>query len=188
VQGVDELQPPRLPAVIGARLDEMDVEVAKYYHAKALSQKEKKKAIALEKSSKKAANIDKDAEGDHEDEDEDFEEDESTVVPSAKKGAKAKGKGKTKAKAKAAAKAEAPKMKRPAAIDSAVSKFPRVDEEESVYWGGGRLYKAKGGMVRVYARTKDRKDKRFKFTDSASLNESWKKACSVIANDPRPVL
>ena len=97
-------------------------------------------------------------------------------MPSAKKGAKAKGKVKTKAKAK------------PAAIDAAVSKFPRVDEEKSVYWGGGRLYKAKGGMVRVYARTKDRKDKRFKFTDNASLNESWKKACSVIANDPRPVL
>ena len=106
---------------------------------------------------------------------------------------------KTKAKAKAAAKAKAPKMKpkakaktkakaKAAAIDSAVSKFPRVDQKESVYWGGGRLYKAKGGMVRVYARTNGRKDKRFKFTDSASLNESWKKACSVIANDPRPVL
>ena len=66
--------------------------------------------------------------------------------------------------------------------------FPRVDQKESVYWGGGRLYKARGGMVRVYARAKDRKDKRFKFTDSASLNESWEKACSVIANDPRPVL
>ena len=155
----------------------------------------KKKAIALEKSSKKAADIDKDVEGAYEDEDEDFQEDEWTVVPSAKKGAKAKGKGKTKAKAKA--KAKAPKMKpkakaktkaKAAAIDSAVSKFTRVDQKESVYWGGGRLYKARGGMVRVYARTKDRKDKRFKFTDSASLNESWKKTCSVIANDPRPVL
>ena len=175
-------------ALIEARLDEMDVKVAQYYHAKALSQGDKK-AIALEKSSKKAADIDKDTEAFYEDEDEDFEEDESTVVPSAKKGAKAKGKGKTKAKAKAAAKAEAPKMKRPAAIDSALSsKFPRVDRKDSMYWGGGRLYKAAGDMVRVYARTKDRKDKRFKFTDSASLNESWKKACSVIANDPRPVL
>ena len=105
-------------------------------------------------------------------------------MPSAKKGAKAKGKGKT--KAKAAAKAEAPKMKRPAAIDSAVSKFPRVDRKgTTVYWGGGRLHKAKGDMVRVYARKGDRHDKRFNFIDSASLNESWKKDCSVIANDPR---
>ena len=41
VKGVDELQPQRPPALIEARLDEMDVQVAKYYHAKALSQREK---------------------------------------------------------------------------------------------------------------------------------------------------
>ena len=79
-------------------------------------------------------------------------------------------------------------MKRPSAVDKAITaKFPRVDPKESVYWGGGRLYKATGDMVRVYARQSDRKDKRFSFTDPAFLNMAWEKACHVIVNDPRPV-
>ena len=79
--------------------------------------------------------------------------------------------------------------KRPAGVDSASSaKFPPVDRKETVYWGGGRMYKAQGDMIRVYARVGDRKDKRFKFTDKASLNVSWEKACRVIADDTRAVL
>ena len=186
--GVDELLSPRPPAHVQPRLDQMDTDVASYYFAKALSAAEKKKAAALEK--KKAANIENGVEGDNEDEDEAFEDAESTVAPKPKKVAKAKGKGKTKAKAKAAAKVEAPKMKRPAAIDSAVSKFPGIDRTgKTVYWGGGRVYKAKGSdMVRVYARKGDRQDKRFKYTDEASLKRSWTRACSVIVDDRRPVL
>ena len=49
-------------------------------------------------------------------------------------------------------------------------------------------FKARGGMVRVYARKGGRHDKRFSFANRASLNEAWKKACNVIVNDPRAVL
>ena len=73
--------------------------------------------------------------------------------------------------ASAAAAAKAPAeppatMKRPTAVGTTISSnFPRVDRKESVYWGGGRLYKAAGDMVRVYARESDRTDKRFNFKD-----------------------
>jgi hypothetical protein len=87
-----------------------------------------------------------------------------------------------------AAEAAPATIKRPAAVGKASpSKFPRVDEKVTVYFGGGRLYKAEGGMVRVYPRRGDRNDKRFSFTDKASLNVAWEKACHVIVNDPRPV-
>jgi hypothetical protein len=106
--------------------------------------------------------------------------------------------GKSKPKANVAAKklaaktvaAKAPPVtkKRPSAVDTETSsKFPRVDANNTVYYGGGRLYKAAGDIVRVYARKGDRKDKRIRFTDTASLKEAWTKACHVIVDDPRPV-
>ena len=147
-------------------------------------------ATAPKRSRKKPAGEDADEDGDaYEDEDgvEDEYEDEDGVVkakPAAKTKAKAKGKPKT---ASAASIGEPDIVKRPAAIAAAsLGKFPRVDRKESVYWGGGRLYKASGDMVRVYAREKDRKDKRIQFTDGPSLLVAWEKACRVIANDDRP--
>ena len=89
--------------------------------------------------------------------------------------------------------AKAPKgspatMERPAAIGKASSsKFPRVDQTNSVYWGGGRLYKAMGNMARAYPEYRTGTTSGFGYTDVASLNVAWAKACRVIVGDPRPV-
>jgi len=80
-------------------------------------------------------------------------------------------------------------MKRPSAyVEESLSKYPRVDLKKSVYWGGGRIYKAKGNQVRAYTRVGDRSDKRFpiKEGDRSSLNEAWRKGCNEIKDDPRP--
>ena len=140
------------------------------------------------KHRKKPAAKEADEDGDtSEDEDEVDDESEDGVVkakPAAKTKAKAKEKPKT---ASAASIGDPDILKRPAAIAAAsLGKFPRVDRNESVYWGGGRLYMASGSMVRVCAREKDRKDKRIKFTDGPSLLVAWEKACRVIATDDRP--
>ena len=134
-------------------------------------------------------------------------------IEKSKAGAKAKSKSKKNAStASAAKKATAPAepratMKRPAAVvkespskfplvdlkksvvvKHSPSKFPRVDLTKSVYWGGGRIYKAKGNMIRAYPRASDRNDKRFsiKGAGAASLQEAWVKGCNVINDDPRP--
>ena len=80
-------------------------------------------------------------------------------------------------------------MKRPSAfVEESLSKYPRVDLKKSVYWGGGRIYKATGSMIRAYTRVGDRSDKRFsiKEGDMSSLNEAWRKGCDKIKDDPRP--
>ena len=104
--------------------------------------------------------------------------------------AKPKGKGKAKAAPKAAIDAPKPKAKAKAKKAVAVSdvKFPPIQRKDSLYWGGGRLYLAKGGaMVRVYARTGDRASPRFGYKDGAGLKVAWSNACKVISTDPRPV-
>jgi len=79
-------------------------------------------------------------------------------------------------------------LKKAVAVKLSPSKFPRVDLTKSVYWGGGRIYKAKGNMIRAYPRISDRNDKRFsiKGASVASIQEAWIKGCNVINNDPRP--
>ena len=178
-----------------ARLDGMDCLVDGYLAAKL---EINKKPAGATRGANKAVGIV--AEGSQEEEGNSDEEEDSIVAEAPGKAkmkaeAKTKAAGKTKAAAKkAAAKTvatEAPPatITRPAAVDeTSSSKFPRVDRTETVYFGGGRLHKAAGNMVRVYARTGDRGDKRCTFTDTASLNVAWEKACHVIANDPRPRL
>ena len=108
--------------------------------------------------------------------------------------ARAKAAPKSKAKAKSAPKSaiDAPKHKGKAKAKKAVAvsdvKFPPIQRKDSLYWGGGRLYLAKGGtMVRVYARTWDRASPRFGYKDAAGLKVAWSNACKVISTDPRPV-
>jgi hypothetical protein len=137
----------------------------------------------------------------------------SKTKTKAKGKAKSKSTSTTKAStASAAKKAKAPAeprptMKRPAAVvkegspefplvdlkksvvvKHSPSKFPRLSLTTSVYWGGGRIYKAKGDMIRVYPRTSDRHDKRFsvKGAGEAALQAAWIKGCNVINDDPRP--
>ena len=159
----------------------MDTQIAEYI---ATAKKPKKKPSAAEEGEDEEEDED---EEEGEDENEDEAEDGDDVVkarPAAKTKAKAKGKPKA---ASAALIGEPGIIKRPSAIAAAsLGKFPHVNSEESVYWGGGRVYKAKGNMVRVYAREKDRKDKRISFTDGPSLLVAWEKACRVIVDDDRP--
>ena len=89
-------------------------------------------------------------------------------IEKSKAAAKAKSKSKKNAStALAAKKATAPAepratMKRPAAVvEESLSKFPRADLKKSVCWGGGRIHKASGNMIRAYPRVGDRNDKRF---------------------------
>ena len=162
-----------------ARLDDMSALVGSYLDGKKTAAK-KAKATSKKPACKPDGSSSDESSSD---------EDESTV-------AQAPGKSKPKANVAAkklaaktvAAKAPPVTKKRPSAVDTETSsKFPRVDANNTVYYGGGRLYKAAGDIVRVYARKGDRKDKRIRFTDTASLKEAWTKACHVIVNDPRPV-
>ena len=181
----------------------MDADMAKYVNS---APKKKPAGKAVTKKRKKAADIDDEDEEDEEEEaaEEDEADEEAEDKPAIVKGtpkATKKAMAKTKvarrrlslktspASAVVAAKsvAEPPAtMKRPAAIGAtSLGRFPKVDRNQSVYWGGGRLYTAAGDMVRVYARSTDREDKRFKYKDSASFKAAWDKACRRILEDPR---
>ena len=172
------------------KLDHVDALQASYRIAKSAMTK---KPAGANKRRKKAA----EEESEDESEDENADEEEASIDEKAPPKARVSAASKAKAKAAAAKKAAAAAkpieppptiVKRPSGVETLCSsKFPRVETKVSVYWGGGRVYKAKGEMVRVYARTEDRKDKRFTFTDKASLNAAWIKACRVIADDTRPV-
>jgi hypothetical protein len=142
----------------------------------------KRPSAETKKSMKKKKPKEDEEEEEEEEEEEDESEEEYEAVVKAKPAAK------TKAKSVSAASIGKPiTLKRPAAIAAASpGKFPRIDRNDSVYWGGGRVYLASGSMVRVYARQDDRNDKRMKYKDEASLRVVWEKACNIIATDPRP--
>ena len=173
-----------------ATQDHIDGLLALYYNAKGAMTK---KPAGTNKRRKKAG----EEESEDESEDENEDEEEASIDEKAPPKARVSAASKAKAKAAAAKKAAAASkpieppptiVKRPSGVEPLCSsKSPRVDTKVSVYWGGGRVYKAKGDMVRVYARTEDREDKRFSFTDKPSLNATWIKACRVIADDTRPV-
>ena len=172
------------------KLDHVDALLASYRIAKSAMTK---KPAGANKRRKKAA----EEESEDESEDENADEEEASIDEKAPPKARVSAASKDKAKAAAAKKAAAASThieppptiaKRPSGVKPLrSSEFPRVDPDASVYWGGGRVYKAKGNLVRVYARKEDRSDKRFAFTDKASLNAAWIKACRVIVDDPRPV-
>ena len=150
---------------------------------------------AMKKAMKKAAAVGGEVEEEDETSSDEGEDEKSIVVKApkakAKAGAKAKGAPKAKAKGKAkpvAEEATPSALKRPASVDKGPpAKFPCLDEDDTVYFGGGRLYKADGNMVRAYLRIGDRNDKRFSFTDRKSLLVAWAKGCRAIVDDPRDV-
>ena len=181
---------PKAKVARRGKLDRIDGLLDSYYKSKGAMTK---KPAGTKKRRKKAAEEESEDESDDENEDEDEASIDEKAPPKARVSAASKAKAKAAAAKKAAAAAkpiEPPPtiVKRPSGVETLCSsKSPRVETKVSVYWGGGRVYKAKGDMVRVYARSEDRKDKRFTFTDKASLNAAWIKACRVIVDDPRPV-
>jgi len=177
-------------------LDHIDDIMAQYWDAAAADNLLRKKPAGAEKGRKKVAAEGSEDESDHEEEEDDEESSVEEAPPKAKAASKAASKAAAKAKAAAAAKpvaalkpGKAPPAiaKRPAGVEALdSSEFPKLPKKGSVYWRGGRVYKTKkGDMVRVYARSTDRADKRGRFDDAASLNAAWDKACHVIANDTR---
>ena len=188
-------------ATVADKLDSIDTLIDDYMSGKKKIAKKPAAEKAAAKAAKKAAGIEREDSQDDDSSDDDEEEccdgesdiDRKRLLARIMKAKATANTKKKPSKASAAKDSKAPAgpratMKRPAAVGKqSASKFPRVDATKSVYWGGGRLYKASGDMVRVYARTSDRKDKRFKFTDPASLNATWEKTCHVIVTDPRPM-
>ena len=110
-----------------------------------------------------------------------------------------KGKGPAKAKSKAKAKAKANKDAKPTAkakkktteTTSPTEAKPALDMENTVYYGGGRLYSyPKRKLFRVWLRTEDKKDKGVRYGDDPSpahLQQKWNEALKLIDDDPRSV-
>ena len=151
-------------------LDHIDGLLVGYKNAKAAM---KKPAGAKKGRKKVVENEEEDEEEEPEEETE--EDDEAPIVEKHKAASKANAKSKAAAAKKAAAPAkpaDAPPtvVKKTAGVEMCSSKFPPIDPKASVYWGGGRVYKASGNMVRVYARCEDRNDKRFSFKSKAALH------------------
>jgi len=156
--------PPAVDAKVARRahLDHLDGLMDGYLGAKkeetAMKKPAAAKKAAAKKAAKKAAKIGDEVEEEEEESSDEEEEEESIVEkapckPRSKADAKAKAASKKAATKTVAAKAAPASIKRPAAVGkSPPAKFPRVDENVTVYFGGGRLYKAEGGMVRVYPR------------------------------------
>ena len=108
------------------------------------------------------------------------------------------GKGPAKAKSKAKAKAKANKDAKPKGKAKAKAKAtppteakPALDMENTVYYGGGRLYSyPKRKLFRVWLRTEDKKDKGVRYGDDPSpahLQQKWNEALKLIDDDPRSV-
>jgi hypothetical protein len=174
---------------VRAHLDDMDGQIDAYIAGKKVLQK----PAAAKKAVKKAAAIGEAEEEEDEASSDEEEDDKAPVVkspckPKTKAGAKAKAATKKVAAKEVKAEATPVVLKRPASVGKGPpAKFPCLDEDVTVYFGGGRLYKADGGMVRAYPRKGDRNDKRFSFTNKKTLLEAWEKACRAIVDDPRPV-
>lgn len=104
-----------------------------------------------------------------------------------------KGTSKAKVKAKAIedvkpkAKAKATMTKTPPPTESK----PALDLENTVYYGGGRLYAyPKRKLFRVWLRTGDKKDKGVNYGKDptpAHLKKRWNDALKLIQDDPRSV-
>ena len=190
----DQLVPPAVATTqvkIAADLDHIDRQLDGYMAA--ALKKPAASTKAMKKAMKKAAAVDGEVEEEDETSSDEGEDEKSIVVkaPKAKAGAKAKGAPKAKAKGKAkpvAEEATPSALKRPTSVDKGPpAKSPRLDEDDTVYFGGGRLYKADGNMVRAYLRIGDRNDKLFSFKDRKSLLVAWAKGCRAIVDDPRDV-
>ena len=163
---------------IRAHLDDLDGQINAYMAGKKVLQK----PSAAKKVVKKAAAIGEEEEEDEASSDEE-EDDKAPVVkspckPKTKAEAKAKAATKKVAAKKVKAEATPAVLKRPASVDKGPpAKFPRLNEDETVYYGVGRLYKADGGIARAYPRKGDRKDKRFSF---ANKKHSWKRGIKLV--------
>ena len=108
---------------------------------------------------------------------------------------KGKGPAKAKSKAKAKAKAKATKDAKPTAKPTAKAKppteaKPALDMENTVYYGGGRLYAyPRRKQIRVWLRREDKKDKGVRYGNDPSLavlQQKWNEALKLIDDDPRP--
>lgn len=100
-----------------------------------------------------------------------------------------KAKAKTKAikDAKSTAKAKTTTTKTTPSTESK----PALDMENTVYYGGGRLYAyPKRKLFRVWLRIGDKKDKGVRYGNDpspAQLKQKWKDALKLIQDDPRSV-
>ena len=97
-----------------------------------------------------------------------------------------KAKTKAKAKAKSTAKAKTTTTKTTPPTESK----PALDMENTVYYGGGRLYAyPKRKQIRVWLRIGDKKDKGVRYGNDPSpahLKQKWNDALQLIKDDPRP--
>lgn len=96
--------------------------------------------------------------------------------------AKAIGDAKPKAKAKSKSKATSPPPSEPK---------PALDMDNTVYYGGGRLYNyPKRRLFRVWTRREDKKDKGVNYGKDPTpthLKKRWNDALKLIEDDVRPV-
>jgi hypothetical protein len=111
----------------------------------------------------------------------------SGTTPKAKAKGKAKASGKGKAKAKGKAQAEVPV----ATPHKTTAAGPPLDMDNTVEFGGGKLYNyAKRNCFRVWRRKVDKKDTTISYGKSptqAQLKTLWSTALKKIKDDPRPI-
>ena len=126
---------------------------------------------------------------------------EATTAKAKAKAKAKKQKGKAKAKAKAGdtkvakgtpkAKAKAKAIKDAKSMAPPSESTPALDMENTVYYGGGRLYAyPKRRVFRVWLRSVDKKDKGVSYgkdPSPAHLKQRWNDALQLIDDDPRAV-
>jgi hypothetical protein len=101
----------------------------------------------------------------------------------------AKGTPKAKTKAKAFKDAKSTANAKTTKTTPPTESKPALDMENTVYYGGGRLYAyPKRKQIRVWLRIGDKKDKGVRYGNDPSpahLAQKWNEALQLIKDDPR---